>query len=494
LYVNHARIPLNERVEPFDGRNLVTTLNLEIQNIVHNELQKKLIEQNADWGCAVVMETKTGEIKAISNLRRADKDGLVYSESMEYALHAMVEPGSTFKLASVLAYLEKIEDDTSKQYPILAHTFVRKNKAGTKEYRFPKVDEPGRIESLGTPIEVFQRSSNVGITSMIFDAYSIDQYSAYLSKIDSMFITTSFSTQLGKVQAPNIKRKATDFHTYYNTCFGAGFTMTPMQTLVYFNAVANNGKMLAPLFVKYITDSHDTVAKFSAEVINPQICKKTTIDRAKKYLEAVVQGEYGSARRYKDSHFSFAGKTGTRDIWDEDIKAYNRAKNSVSFCGYFPAENPIYTCIVFMYNVPKKSSIAVEVFAKIGKNIMNIANYSALQEVNRSKPKVLPRINMVNSEQFSLIMNVMGFENQVKTIPGPYVSTGLNQDYSVYYKSAKFNAKEKLPDVSNMIASDAIHELSKAGYKVKIEGRGVVKSKTVDRKNKIIILYLEPPG
>lgn len=495
LYVNNARLPLDEYVEPVDGYDLHTTLNLEIQNIVHNELKAKLIEWKADWGCAVVMETKTGEIKALCNLRRADKEGTKYTESDEYVLHKMVEPGSTFKLASALAYLEKNNGNDNKQHPILYHEFSRKSKDGSKTYKYIKYDEKDKNkedEEYGYPIDIIQRSSNVGIASMVFDAFGIDNYKNYLNKIDQLYITTSFSTQLGKIQAPNIKRNARDFHTYYNTCFGAGFTMTPMQTLVYYNAIANNGKMVAPLFVKYVTRAHETEAiqTFQAEVINEHICSSTTIEKAKSYLEAVVTGDHGTAKKYRNPYFTFAGKTGTRDIWDEEIKAYNHNKNSVSFCGYFPADDPQYTCLVFMYNVSRKSSIAVNVFSCIALNIMT-NYYGALQNVSREHGTKLPKTHVVKSEQYKLIMNSLGIAYPSNQLPVPYVTSGWREDYSVMLKKPKFKSEDRMPDVSDMIAADAASELIRAGYRVKVYGYGVVHHQVYDKASNTVSLYLE---
>ena len=493
LYVNKARLPLNEYVEPVDGYDIHTTLNLEIQNIVHNELKAKLIEWNADWGCAVVMETKTGEVKAICNLRRANRDGSDYTESDEYVLHKMVEPGSTFKIASALAYLEKKHGDDNQTYPILYHEFKRQSKDGSKTFKFIKYDERGKSEDRGYPIDIIQRSSNVGIASMIFDAFGENNYKDYLKKIDQLYITTSFSTQLGKVQAPNLKRNAKDFHTYYNTCFGAGFTMTPIQTLVYYNAIANNGKMLAPLFVKYVTRAHETepLQTFQAEVINERICSQQTIDKAKSYLEAVVTGEHGTARYYRKPNLSFAGKTGTRDIWDENLKAYNYSKNSISFCGYFPAEDPQYTCLVFMYNVSKKSSIAVDVFSRIAQNIMNTTNYGALQLVSHEHGTKLPRTHVVNSTQYQFLMEQLGIAYPKNQLPVPYVTSGLRDDYSVMLKAANFKSGDKMPNVSEMIAADAVSELIRAGYQVKIKGYGVVRRQELNTATNTVTLYLE---
>ena len=498
LYVNNARLPMNDYVEPVDGYDLHTTLNLEIQNIVHNELKAKLIEQNAEWGCAVVMETKTGEIKAICNLRRTSQDGSNYTESDEYVLNKMVEPGSTFKIASALAYLEQRNGDDNKTYHIKCHNFKRESKDKSKTYTYHKYDKAAYdkeefLNEKAYPIDIIQRSSNVGVASMIFDAFGDDNYKDFLNKIDQLYITTSFSTQLGKVQAPNLKRTAKDFHTYYNTCFGAGFTMTPIQTLVYYNAIANDGKMLAPLFVKYISRKHETepLETFQAEVLNEQICSPKTIAKAKTYLEAVVTGEHGTAHNYQDPNFRYAGKTGTRDIWDENINAYNYNKNSVSFCGYFPANEPKYTCLVFMYNISKKSNVAVDVFVRIAREIINNTNFGALQNVDKQNGTILPRTYVVNTQQYQLIMNQLGISYPSSQLPIPYVTSGLNEDYSVLLKNPRFKSSDKLPNVTDMIAADAVSELTRAGYKVKIKGYGVVRRQELDAATNTVTLYLE---
>ena len=487
---NRARIPLGDYVPPTEDYNVHTTINLEMQNIVHNELQKTLINSKAEWGCAVVMETATGEIKAIANLTRDENDETVYRDGVHnYLLTAMVEPGSTFKLASLLAYLENVKDDTTHNYPIMAHTFSVPNRSGTRVNKYFKVDKPGHAEEIGKPVDVFQRSSNVGIASMIFDVYSYNGYKQFLNKVDSMFITTSFSTQLGKVKAPAINRNAKDFHSYYNACFGAGFSMTPVQTLVYYNAVANGGKMILPLFVKYITNQEDTVERFTAEVINEQICSPSTISRAHKYLEAVVYGDHGTARNYKDPGFSFAGKTGTRDIWNEELGQYDHHKNSVSFCGYFPADKPKYTCLVFMYNVPQKSYVAVGVFARIAKSILNSASYSAVQNIDRSKEKTLPALPFLPPKQLQTILTEWQIPMKMPS-GSPYVTAIRDNNNKPELKNVVFDPKQQLPNVVNMTASDAVYELSRKGYKTRLVGRGIVKRTELDATTKTVILYL----
>lgn len=481
VIVNGIKIPLNEYADPIDGSSVNTTLNLEIQNIVHHELHKALTEQNATWGCAIVMETKTGEIKAISNLTY-DSLRKDYYEMQNHA-YSQVEPGSTFKLASLLAYLERTSDDTSKSYPILAHSFKYPTRSG-KMQNYPKQDEPNRAEASAPPIVVFQRSSNVGISSMIFDRYK--NFSDYLSKLDSMWITTQYMTQMGAVKPPYIQRNASDFHTYYNCCFGTAIKMCPIQTLTYYNAVANDGKMIAPLFVKSISRNTDTLVRFNSEVICEQICSPQTIDKAKKYLESVVYGQNGTARSFgRNQSYRFAGKTGTRDIWDGE--KYDKRRNSVSFCGYFPAENPKYTCIVFIYDIKKKSSVAVDVFTKIAYNTLNVFNYDLLAEANgKTGEKVIPRFKLTHDSHLETLFEHIGMSYKKEITDYQYV-----KNESGKIKTINIENGESMPNVVEMLPADAIYELNKVGYKVQVSGKGRVKQQEYHKDKDLVIIKLE---
>lgn len=488
VVVNKALIPLRDKTYPKDGNDINTTINLEMQNIVHNELQQMLSKQDAEWGCAVVMETKTGEVKAISNLTRVAEDVPIYKESgRNHALMSMVEPGSTFKLASLLAYLESTPErsDTAARFPIMAHTFTKQNRNG-KAYKYPKVDKPGAVEGVGSPIEIFARSSNVGITSMVFSIFP-NSFTNYLNKIDAMFITTTFVTQFkipSKRVTPDIKRTARDFHTYYNTCFGAGFKMTPMQTLVYYNAIANGGTMVEPLFVKSISSQGKELERFETNVIAEQICKPSTVERAQKFLRAVVTNDHGTARKYRNFKYPFAGKTGTRDIWIDG--GYDKNKNSVSFCGYFPADDPQYSCIVFIYKVSKHSDIAVDVFARINEQIMTLEEYSG-EEIDKTM-KTMPSFGAVSEADLPLILEGYGFN--ASNIPSaPYLRRSGNTNKQPLVVPAPYDSKAKLPDVRGMNAADATFELNKAGYQVVIEGKGYVKHQT-EQQNKTVLLQL----
>ena len=391
LYIDGIRVPSEKFSSPNDGSNIHTTLNLRMQNIVYEALMDKLYLLGAQWGCAVVMEVNTGEIKALANLKRhTNENGKIgYFEIFNHAFRQECEPGSTFKLASLLAYLEKVPNDTTKSYMLcgcdIAKYFERdkrkfRTKCGTADAGLGSRHRPGK------PIEIFQRSLNEGTGTMVFDAYNAN-FQAYLTTLDSIGITMPLETQLGKVGAPKIIRDDKSMRTFYITTWG-GFNMAPIQTLTYFNGVVNNGKMVCPKIVSHITEQDKVIEIFPTVVLKEQMTRKDVISRAQKYLEAVVTGPYGTARAYKDSLPHFAGKTGTRDILveseDGEKWLYDRSRNSISFCGYFPVENPKYSMIVYLYDVKSMSGPAVQLFYTIAKRITNIETTNLMQEIDKS--------------------------------------------------------------------------------------------------------------
>jgi len=391
LYIDGIAVPSKKYSNPHDGANVHTTLNLRIQNIVYEALMDKLFQKGAQWGCAVVMEIETGEIKAMANLKRHinEKGNVGYFEIFNYALRPECEPGSTFKLASLLAYLEKVPNDSAKSHLLcgceIAPLLKRYN--SKFEPQCKKIDgKSGARHRLGKPVEIFQRSLNEGTGTMIFDAYK-NNFRAYVAALDSMGITMPFITQLDTMKAPKLIKKKEDLYNFYTATWGA-FNMAPLQTLTYFNGVANNGKMVCPKFVSHITEQENVVKLFPTVVLKEQMTRKDVIDRAQKYLEAVVTGPYGTARAFKDSIPHFAGKTGTRDIYvlAADGKSWiaDKTRNSVSFCGYFPVENPKYSMIVYMYDVKGMSGSAVELFYTIAKRIWMADAPSLFKEVDKS--------------------------------------------------------------------------------------------------------------
>ena len=491
LELNHAKVPLRDRMDPTDGYNIHTTINTEIQDVVHNEMIKKLSDLNAEWGCAIVMKTATGEIKAISNLRRVPGQSKYYTESMEYALNAKVEPGSTFKLASLLAYLEKVPNDTIGRYQINSHTFDFPTKSG-KVKRYTKTDH-NRDAVYVSALEVFKQSSNVGIAQMVFEAYNEKGFKNYFAQLKKFGLLDTLPSQLGPLLPAAIRDGTNDFNTYYATCFGAGFTIPIIRTLTYYNAIANNGKMMAPLFVRYVTDTYDTIQRFEPQVIMDSMVSPSTVEKARYYLSQVVWGKNGTAYRFRDNDCKFAGKTGTRDIWDEDARAYRKDINAISFCGYFPMDEPEYTMIIYIYGIPQHSGEAADVFAKIARQIKNKADYGATRKVSDLPFTPLSPTAPIRRQHFNTLLSGLGYDTVEYATTVPYLrveKADTNRHVKVH--SLPRNQFQKMPDVRGMLAADAVPEIIRAGYKVSISGRGRVKSQTLDEKTHTIKLYLEP--
>jgi cell division protein FtsI (penicillin-binding protein 3) len=378
LHIDGIRVPSEKFADPKDGINVHTTLNLRMQNIVYEALADKLHQLNAVWGTVVLMEVKTGEIKAMANLTKYfDQKGEFkgYFELYNHAFRSESEPGSTFKLASLLAYLDKTSKDNEKTYLLCGCEIEHILKKGKK---VPTCKNNKALHRLVTPSEIFQRSSNEGIGTLICgDVYKNNQQ-GFLAALDSMGITMKMITQLDTV-IPLIERKI-DLYEFYATTWGK-LKMAPIQTLTYFNGIANNGKMICPKVVHHITDRERVIEYYPTVVLKERMTRKDVIERAKKYLEEVVTGPYGTARAYKDTTLKFAGKTGTRDIWNEEKGAYDKGRNSISFCGYFPADKPQYSMIVYLYNVEPKSGLAVQLFYTIAKRVMS---EETMNEVDKS--------------------------------------------------------------------------------------------------------------
>ncbi len=483
LYMNGISIPLSNENPPVEGGDIHTTLNVEIQKYVHQALLEQCYVAKPKWGCAIVMETATGDIKGISNFECKINNGdTTYVETRNYAMVADVsEPGSTFKLASLLAYLEKFNGDTTRKYNIFQSDF----KVGKRVYH--KVDKKGVPAGRPASVkEIIQRSSNVGVVNMMRDAYP--KFSEYVDKLNSMYITVGYNAQIGKLPPiGNLRPETRIFEEQYSRYFGAAFNMQPMQTLVYYNAVANGGKMMQPRFVKSShIEGKDT--EYPTVVIAEQIASKKSIEIAQDILHAVVAEAPGTARnaaRRVAPGLDFSGKTGTRDIYDVQLGGYNKNRNAVSFCGYFPAKKPQYTCVVYLYDAPypASSANAITVFANVAQRILNPPQKMELNDstvyfkhpvqpsaVNRLIAKYNLKIKKASQQhRYCIVRTDTPDKPQAAD---PHTGTG------------------KIPNVIGLNASDAVSELRKAGYKARIKGCGTVRSQSVDNQNKTVMLVL----
>ncbi|MBN8567533.1 MAG: penicillin-binding protein 2, partial [Flavobacteriales bacterium] len=328
-------------VEPQDGFDIISTIDVYIQDIAHHALLKQLEYYEAEHGCVVVMETKTGHVKAISNLGRNENGQ--YTETINYAVSESHEPGSTFKLLDLIALFEDRLADTNTVYDSRGGEISYFN----RRVRDSKKGGYGKI-SLAKGFEV---SSNTVLVQAVYENYK-NNPKKFVEHINRMKLNQPLGLQIkgeGKPVIPQPGEKNWYGTTLPWMAYGYGVSMTPLQTLTLYNAIANNGEMVKPIFVSEIKEWNKPIKQFEKEIINPQIASKETIDKVKVVLENVVKRGTGSKLYSKD--FSMAGKTGTAQVGYADKANLYYAS---SFVGYFPADEPKYSCIVVVHK-PSKS-------------------------------------------------------------------------------------------------------------------------------------------
>ena len=440
---NHYK-PINDEneTEPIDGKDIVSTIDVYIQDIAHHALLKQLEYYQADHGCVIVMEAKTGAIRAISNLGRTENGS--YYEAVNYAIGEKHEPGSTFKLAGLLALLEHGKADTATVYDTNGGVV----KFYDRRVRDSKHGGYGKI-SLARGIEV---SSNTVITQAINEAYKSNP-TEFVSYIEKLGMDKPIGIPIVGEATPYIPKpgkKGWSGVALPWMAFGYGLSLTPLQTLTLYNAVANNGEMVKPMFVSEVKEYNKTIESFDKQVINPQIASPEVIAKVQAILANVVKK--GTGRKLYSPNFSMAGKTGTAQV------NYGKGKGrdmyySSSFAGYFPAENPKYSCIVVIHKPDRsKSYYGADVSGPVFKRIA--------QKIYTDVP----------------------FTKEVQNIDA--VSKKTAQEYESYFANANSD-KENMPDVKGMYVMDAIPLLENLGLKVITNGVGRVKKQSVNAGNKI---------
>lgn len=456
-------------IEPQDGMDIITTLNIKMQDIAETALLRQLEKSRAEWGTAILMEVKTGKIKAIANLGKVG-EGL-YGEIYNYAIgHAgCYEPGSTFKLMSLMAAMDQGLVDTSDVFD--TGNGVWKYKGQTIYDSDYKYGGHGKL----TLKEIFEKSSNVGVAKIITHCYE---------KQPKDYVDRLYGFRLNKPLGLEIKGEGIPYFKYpgdrdwWGTSlawmsYGYEIKMTPLQILTFYNAVANNGKMVKPLLVDEILDGGQVVKKINPEVINPMIVSRETIGKAQKLLAGVC--ESGTGKSLKNPFFKIAGKTGTAQISANG--EYPKGLYLASFAGYFPADNPVYSMIVTM-NRPKGvyygSSVAGPVFKEIAEKVyalqIQATEYAESdQDTENSKT---PVIKKGQRSDIKKVLTSLGMGNVEDNVNSDFVSAA-NLKGKIEFKEEKISM-DKIPDVTGMGVSNAIYILERAGLRVKVNGIGKV--------------------
>ncbi|WP_127844364.1 penicillin-binding protein [Psychroflexus aestuariivivens] len=430
---------INE-VEPVDGYDVVSTIDVNIQDVAHHALLAQLEKFEADHGSVVVMETKTGEVKAISNLGRAKSSGKYY-EKLNYAVYEAHEPGSTFKLMSMVAALEDRVIDTSSVFDTengVVRFFDRKV-YDSKRGGYGKV----------SAAKAFEVSSNTAFAKMIYENYK-DQPERFVNRLYNMGLNERIGLKIKGEGQPSLPHP--DDSNWYGTTlpwmsFGYGVSMTSLQTLTFYNAIANDGVKIKPRFIKQVRDKNTLIDSYEEPIVQGSVCSVETAKKLQDMMKKTV--ERGTGSNIYNENFSMAGKTGTcqTEYWIESGRYVS------SFAGYFPADEPKYSCIVVIHKPNPNigyygSTVAAPVFAKIA------------QKIHIDTP--------IQDEFLS--------ENIQQNL--------ADSSYEDYFEISKKH-QTVMPDLRGYPAMDAVSILENLGMRVKLIGDGKVIKQSVKRGQKI---------
>lgn len=456
-------------VEPKEGKDVITTINVNLQDYAQTALGKQMEISQAEWGTAIVMEVKTGAIKAIANMG-LKKDG-TYGETYNFAFgHAgCSEPGSTFKLMSLIAAMDEGYADTSD----LVDTG-----RGLWEYKGQKMkdsDYDHGGHGLISLKKTFELSSNIG-TAKIICKYYEGKEKEFIDRIYSFGLNKQLGLGFLGEAEPRIKYP-TDPDWWGPSlawiAHGYEIKIAPIQTLTFYNAVANNGVMVKPKFIEEVREDGIPVRKFQTEVVNPSICSKNTLIKAQDMLKGVCIR--GTGRSLKNPYYTIAGKTGTAVIAN-DNKGYvgeGGKRYQASFCGYFPADDPKYSCIVVIVG-PKGAFYGGSVAGPVFRGIADKVYAAYLSPAKDSIPPFneVPQVKPGLKEDLMLFTRDLGFKNQAQNMTAERVA--VNADSMTVFINGVNDIPNTIPDVVGMGAGDAVYLLEKSGYRAEMRGFGRV--------------------
>lgn len=464
-------------IRPVEGYDIHTTINVNIQDVTESALLGALKDHGADFGCAIVMEVETGEIKAISNLTKNAKYQ-DYREVFNYAVQGQTDPGSTFKLASIIALLEDSNLKLSDS--------IETGDGTHKFYNHTMRDhKPGGYGTISVR-EAFEISSNIAISKLIYSQFGSDPQN-FIDYINSFGLSQPLGFQMMGEGTPKIKNpsdKSWSGITLPWMSIGYEVELTPLQILAFYNAIANEGKFIRPIIVKSISQADNEITHFETEILKRKICSSKTLKEVKSLLEGVV--ENGTAKNIRNDYYKIAGKTGTAQ---KIVNGRYTKQYSTSFVGYFPADRPRYSCIILI-DSPKGfrqygSNVAAPAFKEIADKIYSLDLELHERFVAKDNPSevVFPVIKAGYREDLERICKVLGIPNESATTED-WVKA-QRKDNAVLWTTDEI-APEIIPDLSGMTLRDAIFLLENYGLSVSHQGQGRVVSQSVSPGKKMV--------
>ncbi len=459
--------------DPVDGNDVVTTINVDCQDIVQGALTRQLEHYKANAGTAILMDVKTGDIKAIANV---SKTATGYREVLNNAIGDAAEPGSVIKAATMVALLEDgyvhPEDTVDLGKGIYTHNGVT-----LREARSPI----GKV----TVQEIFERSLN-GITELVYEHYR-QQPEKFVNRWYAMGLNKKVGIELAGEADPYIKYpgdKTWSGTTLRWMSFGYELKITPLQVLAFYNALANDGKRMKPRIVKEIRNGSRVVERFEPEVVSNHICSKQTVAYMKQMMEGVV--ENGSAKNLRNAACKIAGKTGTAKV-AAGSKGYNsEPKYRASFVGYFPADKPMYSCIVVVDN-PSRSLgyygnvVSGSVFKEIADKIYTMASLMGDNgEEEEEKEETLPISQNGLKSDFLEIYDELGINvTEDEAVHADWVMTSRDKEGTEFVLKPRSVDFTLVPNVKGMGLRDALYLLENSGLKVGVSGVGTVRQQSL---------------
>lgn len=463
---------------PVDGYDIITTIDVNMQDIAEKALVDQLKNLEAQSGVAVVMEVATGEVKANVNMTRAS-DGNYY-EMRNLAISNLMEPGSTFKTASIMVAME--DKYITPDYVVdTGNGIVNMHGSNMKDWNW----HHGGYGPLDVT-HILEYSSNVGVSTIIDKFYGKDPQK-FIDGLRRMDIDTPLHLGIAGEASPRIlgPKERSYFARTTLPWMSIGYEMMfpPIYILNFYNAIANNGVMVKPKFVKAIARDGDIVEEFETEVVNPKICSDTTLMYIREILKKVVSE--GLAKQAGSKQFSVSGKTGTAQI-SQGKAGYKSGKTKylVSFCGYFPSENPKYSCIVSIEGpngYPSGGVQAGSVFSRIAERIYAKHLYKDLAEAKDSTAIFIPDVKNGDLKEAAFILQQLNIASNGSSIPqgkNPVWGKATHTANEAELKKMTTN-KKLVPNVKGMGAKDAVYLLESYGLRVKLSGLGKVSAQSI---------------